>query len=85
MLGLSIVKHREFEVQMNRFAKVRMTKRTFSSYLDRVLGPMPKPTEQDPAPCDTVITHPKRHPQRLPMISATLQTLHQKPQLLKTD
>jgi hypothetical protein len=40
---------------------------------------MPKPTEQDPAPCDTVITHQHRHPQRLPMIAETLQTLHQKP------
>jgi len=50
VLGLSIAKHREFEVQMNRLAQVRMTKRTFGSYLDRVLGPVPQPTEQDPEP-----------------------------------
>jgi len=50
VLGLSIAKHREFEVQMNRLAQVRMTKRTFGAYLDRVLGPVPQPTEQDPEP-----------------------------------
>jgi phage/plasmid-like protein (TIGR03299 family) len=50
VLGLAISKHREFEVQMNRLAQVRLTKRTFSSYLDRVLGPVPKPTEDDPEP-----------------------------------
>ena len=50
VLGLSIDKHREFELQMNQLAQVRMTKRTFSDYLDRVLGPMPKPTEQEPDP-----------------------------------
>ena len=50
VLGLSIDKHREFERQMNQLAQVRMTKRTFSDYLDRVLGPMPKPTEQEPDP-----------------------------------
>jgi hypothetical protein len=47
---LAISKHREFEVQMNRLAQVRLTKRTFNSYLDRVLGPVPKPTEDDPEP-----------------------------------
>ena len=47
---MSIAKHREFEAQMNRLAQVRMTKRTFGSYLDRVLGPVPQPTEQDPEP-----------------------------------
>jgi hypothetical protein len=46
--GLSISKHREFEVQMNRLAQVRLTKCTFSSYLDRVRGPVPKPTEDEP-------------------------------------
>jgi len=50
VLGLSIAKHREFEAQMNRLAQVRMTKRTFGSYLDRVLGPVPQPTEQEPEP-----------------------------------
>jgi len=50
VLGLSIAKHREFEVQMNRLAQVRMTKRTFGAYLDRVLGPIPQPTEQGPEP-----------------------------------
>ena len=50
VLGLSIVKHREFELQMNQLAQVHMTKRTFSGYLDRVLGPLPKPTEQEPDP-----------------------------------
>ena len=50
VLGLSIAKHREFEVQMNRLAQVRMTKRTYGSYLDRVLGPVPQPTEQEPEP-----------------------------------
>lgn len=50
VLGLSIAKHREFELQMNGLAKLRMTKRAFGSYLDRVLGPVPQPTEQDPEP-----------------------------------
>ncbi len=50
VLGLSIARHREFEVQMNRLAQVRMTKRTCGSYLGRVLGPDPQPTEQDPEP-----------------------------------
>ena len=50
VLGLSIAKHREFELQMNGLAKLRMTKRTFGSYLDRVLGPVPQPTEHDPEP-----------------------------------
>ena len=37
-------------MQMNRLARVRLAKRTFTSCLDRVLGPVPKPTENDQNP-----------------------------------